>query len=755
MANINELLARAAALRDETMLNSISPERAGGIMYDTLLAMNELWLQQGAALVISKIYASVAAMEADTAPVSDLTGLPLRPGQIVVIASSDSDNGSVYRYNGTSSPSWSLVGEIGNLEPVDSLDSDSTSLPLAARQGKVLDGKISQLGQEVGIQLKQQVPLENTLLPGGYINNSGTITQNANFSIKYAQVSKGDLVYISTAAGGGYGGFALFDEEPTLGSVPVTNINKKNIYYTVPFDCYIAVSGDNTAILSCYIYLFSYGIDAVIRRLADTQFEADAVYREIGKYKDAENSLPGYINSSGINAITGSPWDIKYVYVTKGTIIDSNGSVSGNFRAGFTNLEPSSGFMLDTIIPTDTTFPYVAERSGYFCISNSGTWYLRTKTKFYPAADSDDVSVISERLTPLATYEGYYIDSSGVWRSLQKQAVRVYAVTPGGHYYRKASEGNPYMFVGWCANLPSQGTVPDIVVPYSSGISDYQRAPATANYMLITGYKGDDSVDNIIYAYSADVPSKSRMLTSILDANTAASKNRSKKALYIGDSISTGYNWREYIKNDYGLDFEANNAAMPASVGGITLIPKQNETTDYESIWWRCAESRLLNAGYTPSIISIFGGTNDMASISMPIGTAVDLPFVDDSNDFTEQTIDASGVWPETITFCSALKGCILMMRRDFPDAEIIIPSVLYCGGSYGTWTPAGQTLIASEVIAKRQVEVAQTMGVRFVPWYWSERKESTIDAFSRDGVHPSVAGARVMARWFADYMPL
>lgn len=147
MANINEILARAAALRDETALNSISPERAGGIMYDTLLALNELWLQQGAALVISKIYASVVAMEADTAPVSDLTGKPLRPGQIVVIASSDSDNGSVYRYNGTESPSWSLVGSIGNLDPVDSLDSDSTTLPLAAHQGKVLDGKISQLGQ--------------------------------------------------------------------------------------------------------------------------------------------------------------------------------------------------------------------------------------------------------------------------------------------------------------------------------------------------------------------------------------------------------------------------------------------------------------------------------------------------------------------------------------------------------------------------------------------------------------------------------
>ena len=159
MANINEILARAAALRDETALNSISPERAGGIMYDTLLALNELWLQQGAALVISKIYASVAAMEADTEPVSDLTGQPLRPGQIVVIASSDSDNGSVYRYNGivNDASSWTLVGAIGNLEPVDSLDSDSTSLPLAAHQGKVLDGKINQLGQEVSANVKKYV----------------------------------------------------------------------------------------------------------------------------------------------------------------------------------------------------------------------------------------------------------------------------------------------------------------------------------------------------------------------------------------------------------------------------------------------------------------------------------------------------------------------------------------------------------------------------------------------------------------------
>lgn len=199
MANINEILARAAALRDETALNSISPERAGGIMYDTLIVLNELWLQQGAALVISKIYASVDAMEADTAPVSDISGKPLRPGQIVVIASEDEDNGSVYRYNGTDSPSWSLVGNIGNLEPVDSLDSDSTQLPLAAHQGKVLDEKISQLGQDYSATTGSIFKLtEIEYTTGGYIKNNGAVVDvddvRSSASWKYAVVacSQGD-----------------------------------------------------------------------------------------------------------------------------------------------------------------------------------------------------------------------------------------------------------------------------------------------------------------------------------------------------------------------------------------------------------------------------------------------------------------------------------------------------------------------------------------------------------------------------------
>lgn len=621
-------------------------------------------------------------------------------------------------------------------------------------------------------QLKKQVSITNTVLAGGYINNSGGITTNASFSIKYAQVQKGDLVYIKTRTSGSFGGFALFSSAPTLQSVPVQTIAKTDIFYKVPQDCYIGVSDEAAHMERVGIFLYQYNVGRTICELLnDTFIEADVLYKGLCVFKNATNSLNGYINNKGVNAETSSSWKIIYAYVTKGTVIDSNGIVSGNFRAGFTDIEPVSGFILNTIIATDTTFPYVAERSGYFCISSGSpsSLYLKTKDAAPTLVTEEEITeinadistlgkeinIIDERLVSLQTYDGYYIKANGSWAQLSGTAVRCYAVNAGDTYFIQSGVNTNYSLVGWCNNLPSQGSVADVNVPYVAGLSKYQKAPANANYMLISGpySSSGGGVERYLYSFSVNLPHNNTSLNGQI--NTLRTQNLRKKALYIGDSISTGYNWREFLLYDYSFNFEPNKSAMPASVGGISLRPIQNEVTGHESIWWRCAEHRILNAGYTPSVISIFGGTNDMVSTSLPIGTAQDLPFVDDSSDFTVETYDASEGWPETITFCSALKGCILMMQRDYPNAEVIIPTVLYCGSSYGTWTPTGQSLIASEVIAKKQVEVAQVMGLRFVPWYWSERKQSTIDVFSLDNVHPSVAGARVMARWFADYLPL
>lgn len=126
MPNIIDILARALSLRQETELNSITPNRAGGIMYDTLLVLNQMQLE-GGSLLISKVYSSVAAMEADTTPTSDLTGRALRPGQLVVIVtsnSSSSDMGSEYRFNGPGS--WTYVGKVGGL-PLDTVPTQSST----------------------------------------------------------------------------------------------------------------------------------------------------------------------------------------------------------------------------------------------------------------------------------------------------------------------------------------------------------------------------------------------------------------------------------------------------------------------------------------------------------------------------------------------------------------------------------------------------------------------------------------------------
>ena len=126
MPNILDILARAQSLMNETALNSITPPRAGGIMYDTLLVLNQMQLE-GASLLISKVYASVSAMEADTTPTSDLTGRALKPGQLVVIVTSDassSDMGSEYRYNGPGS--WTYVGKVGGL-PLDTVPTENST----------------------------------------------------------------------------------------------------------------------------------------------------------------------------------------------------------------------------------------------------------------------------------------------------------------------------------------------------------------------------------------------------------------------------------------------------------------------------------------------------------------------------------------------------------------------------------------------------------------------------------------------------
>lgn len=206
MATLQEILARAQALREETALGSISPERAGSIMYDTLQQINQMQLE-GGSLVISKIYASVSAMEADDAPVSDLTGQALRQGQLVVIVPSDtssSDLGSVYRYNGTTggASSWSFTGKIGGY-PMDQTPTQGSTR--AVTSGGVYE-QITQLGQNF------QKVSENGFFIGDENWNVAAKYDNDGFDV--AKVSEHFIELLVSAGVGGFPGVIMNTVEP-------------------------------------------------------------------------------------------------------------------------------------------------------------------------------------------------------------------------------------------------------------------------------------------------------------------------------------------------------------------------------------------------------------------------------------------------------------------------------------------------------------------------------------------------------------
>ena len=148
--NIYELISRAQGLRQETKLDSVSPDRVGALCEDTLKYINEFQLLASSPS-LHKIYVSVSAMQADAAPQSDLTGKALKPGQLVVIVpanQSDATAGDVYRYDGPSgnTSAWTFISKIGAV-PADAELSATSENPV---QNKVVTEKLTELESDLG-----------------------------------------------------------------------------------------------------------------------------------------------------------------------------------------------------------------------------------------------------------------------------------------------------------------------------------------------------------------------------------------------------------------------------------------------------------------------------------------------------------------------------------------------------------------------------------------------------------------------------
>jgi len=195
---IQDILIRAQRLRQETRLDSITPDRAGGIMYDTLAYLNQQVVWGANPLLISKIYASVSAMNEDENPVSDLTGGPLKPGQVVAIVPADptsEDAGAVYRF--LSAGEWEYVATIGDL-PALYARFDAQDAEIDRRmdeQDAEIDSRMDAQDSEIA-QFKEAVQNQVDNYPmvtiNGNVSNAPDeedITTNASNRLKFANRS--------------------------------------------------------------------------------------------------------------------------------------------------------------------------------------------------------------------------------------------------------------------------------------------------------------------------------------------------------------------------------------------------------------------------------------------------------------------------------------------------------------------------------------------------------------------------------------
>ena len=177
--NIYDLISRAQKLRKETQLDSVSPDRVGGLHEDTLKYINEFQLLASSPS-LHKIYASVSAMQSDKSPKSDLTGKPLKPGQLVVIVpanQTDATAGDVYRYDGPSgnTSAWTFVAKIGAVPADSELSATSTNPP----QNKVVTEKLTELESELQSAVGGEFAIDMTGQPGRISGTSGDVIEDA------------------------------------------------------------------------------------------------------------------------------------------------------------------------------------------------------------------------------------------------------------------------------------------------------------------------------------------------------------------------------------------------------------------------------------------------------------------------------------------------------------------------------------------------------------------------------------------------
>lgn len=505
MPNIIDILARAQSLMNETALNSITPPRAGGIMYDTLLVLNQMQLE-GASLLISKVYASVSAMEADTTPTSDLTGRVLKPGQLVVIVTSDassSDMGSEYRYNGPGS--WTYVGKVGGL-PLDTVPTEGSTKGVTS--GGVY-GELSTLAADetkikdtvndsylVDNFTKEVVDFSTATLRNYIINDTNKYGVSTSYKHAIIQVSEGDVVDVSSNSS--YEariGFVKDMSAPTnAGDIPV--VTGTTVVY-IPVNKskrFIVPAGAVAAVVN---YGGSGGGSAP---------SAMTVYRKKVALVPGNRVLTGivangYSGSGASLSLSSGYYGVAFPVKTgKNYLIDVSNAGTGAKYYGFLPMvaDGVSFTSRDNESKQNAHFVLTAPANGYFLLTKSNNSFTVSVIELgIPVVEGDERDTAMELVYDKKEESSYskrnymILDATGLYGTDNSYKHIIIPVSKGNYVKVTASESYNARVAFFTNNdAPVSGGMPPFadgtgMVTLDPGTTVILKVPSGASYMYV------------------------------------------------------------------------------------------------------------------------------------------------------------------------------------------------------------------------------------------------------------------------------
>jgi hypothetical protein len=167
-----------------------------------------------------------------------------------------------------------------------------------------------------------------------------------------------------------------------------------------------------------------------------------------------------------------------------------------------------------------------------------------------------------------------------------------------------------------------------------------------------------------------------------------------KKLVTIGDSLTAGILWQQYLCDLTGMVWSINETVSgtggnpPMAIGGTAMAP-----FDSNSIFMRLFYAK----NYNPDVIILYAGQNDAN-----VGTINDTPY----------TTNAAN---PAITMAAAMMGGIEILMRDCPNAKVFVVTQMRLYAQLGTVTANHDFSTMDKILAFEQPRFAKAMLIKAI----------------------------------------